>query len=71
MTAVLEVERHYSVAAVADLLQVSKPWVYDRIKSGELQVVELGEGDRIAGITFFLDTERFFPLFGLPPRIAA
>ena len=30
-----------------------------------LQVVELS-GDRIAGITFFLDTERYFPLFGLP-----
>ena len=24
------------------------------------------EGERIEGITFFLDTERFFPLFGLP-----
>ena len=23
-------------------------------------------GDRIAGLTFFLDTDRFFPLFGLP-----
>jgi RNA polymerase sigma-70 factor (ECF subfamily) len=34
-----------------------------------LQVVELGEGDHIAGITFFLDTERFFPLFGLPPHL--
>jgi RNA polymerase sigma-70 factor (ECF subfamily) len=35
-----------------------------------LQVVEIA-GDRISGITFFLDTERFFPLFGLPPRIDA
>jgi RNA polymerase sigma-70 factor, ECF subfamily len=33
-----------------------------------LQVVELS-GDRISGITFFLDTERFFPLFGLPPHL--
>jgi RNA polymerase sigma-70 factor (ECF subfamily) len=33
-----------------------------------LQVLEL-DGDRIAGITFFLDTERFFPLFGLPLRL--
>jgi RNA polymerase sigma-70 factor (ECF subfamily) len=33
-----------------------------------LQVVEI-TGDRISGITFFLDTARFFPLFGLPPRI--
>jgi RNA polymerase sigma-70 factor (ECF subfamily) len=30
-----------------------------------LQVLELS-GDRITGITFFLDTARFFPLFGLP-----
>ncbi|HEY9349388.1 MAG TPA: sigma-70 family RNA polymerase sigma factor [Acidothermales bacterium] len=30
-----------------------------------LQIVEIA-GDRISGITFFLDTERFFPLFGLP-----
>jgi RNA polymerase sigma-70 factor (ECF subfamily) len=35
-----------------------------------LQVVELS-GDRIAGITFFLDTARFFPMFGLPPRLEA
>lgn len=30
-----------------------------------LQVLDLSEG-RISGITFFLDTARFFPLFGLP-----
>ena len=35
-----------------------------------LQVLEL-DGDRIAGITFFLDTERLFPLFGLPPHLPA
>ncbi|MEA2547324.1 MAG: polymerase sigma-70 factor, subfamily [Chloroflexota bacterium] len=35
-----------------------------------LQVVEIA-GDRISGITFFLDTARFFPLFGLPPGIEA
>ena len=33
-----------------------------------IQVLQI-EGDRIAGITFFLDTERLFPLFGLPPRL--
>jgi RNA polymerase sigma-70 factor (ECF subfamily) len=33
-----------------------------------LQVLEI-DGDRISGITFFLDTARFFPLFGLPPRL--
>ena len=35
-----------------------------------LHVLEL-EGERIAGIMFFLDTGRFFPLFGLPPRLDA
>ena len=33
-----------------------------------LQVLEVS-GDRIAGISFFLDTARWFPLFGLPPRL--
>jgi RNA polymerase sigma-70 factor (ECF subfamily) len=32
-----------------------------------VQVIEF-DGDRISGITFFLDTERLFPLFGLPMR---
>src|SRR5436305_278324 len=35
-----------------------------------LQVLELS-GGRIAELTFFLDTERVFPLFGLPPRLDA
>jgi RNA polymerase sigma-70 factor (ECF subfamily) len=35
-----------------------------------LQVVEIA-GGRISGITFFLDTARYFPLFGLPPRLDA
>ena len=33
-----------------------------------LQVVEIENG-RIVELTFFLDTERVFPLFGLPPRL--
>ena len=33
-----------------------------------LQVVEL-DGERIKAITFFLDTQRFFPMFGLPPHL--
>ncbi len=33
-----------------------------------LQVLEVS-GDRISGISFFLDTGRWFPLFGLPPRL--
>jgi RNA polymerase sigma-70 factor, ECF subfamily len=35
-----------------------------------LQVLEIADG-RIAEFTFFLDTERLFPLFGLPPRLDA
>jgi RNA polymerase sigma-70 factor (ECF subfamily) len=35
-----------------------------------LQVIEV-EGDRIGELTFFLDTETLFPLFGLPPRLDA
>ncbi|HEY7967716.1 MAG TPA: sigma-70 family RNA polymerase sigma factor [Solirubrobacteraceae bacterium] len=33
-----------------------------------LQVIESARGG-IAELTFFLDTERLFPLFGLPPRL--
>jgi RNA polymerase sigma-70 factor, ECF subfamily len=33
-----------------------------------LQVVETS-GGRIAGVCFFLDAERLFPLFGLPPSL--
>jgi RNA polymerase sigma-70 factor, ECF subfamily len=35
-----------------------------------LQVIELS-GGRIAELTFFLDTEKLFPLFGLPARLDA
>jgi len=31
-------------------------------------VLEISRG-QIAGITFFLDTARWFPLFNLPPRL--
>jgi RNA polymerase sigma-70 factor, ECF subfamily len=33
-----------------------------------LQVLELSDG-AITGINFFLDTQKYFPLFGLPPRL--
>ena len=33
-----------------------------------LQVLEISDG-RIVELTFFLDTETIFPLFGLPPRL--
>jgi RNA polymerase sigma-70 factor (ECF subfamily) len=39
---------------------ILEPW--------SLQVVEVS-GDRIVGITFFLDTQRLFPMFGLPPQL--
>ena len=35
-----------------------------------LQVLEIEDG-RIAEFTFFLSTERVFPLFGLPPRLGS
>jgi RNA polymerase sigma-70 factor (ECF subfamily) len=35
-----------------------------------LQVLEVEDG-KIVALTFFLDTERLFPLFGLPPRLDA
>ena len=35
-----------------------------------LHVLEIEDG-KIVELTFFLDTERVFPLFGLPPRLAA
>jgi RNA polymerase sigma-70 factor (ECF subfamily) len=35
-----------------------------------LQVLEISDG-RIVGANFFLDTERLFPLFGLPARLEA
>jgi RNA polymerase sigma-70 factor (ECF subfamily) len=34
-----------------------------------LQVLEFGVDGRIVELTFFLDTARVFPLFGLPPRL--
>ena len=35
-----------------------------------LQVLEISDG-RIAHLNSFLDTQRLFPLFGLPPRLDA
>jgi RNA polymerase sigma-70 factor, ECF subfamily len=34
-----------------------------------LQVLELSDDGRIAELTFFLETDTLFPLFGLPPRL--
>jgi RNA polymerase sigma-70 factor (ECF subfamily) len=45
-----------------------KPGPDGGLEPWSLQVLEL-DGDHIAGITFFLDTARFFPLFGLPHRL--
>ncbi len=49
----------YKPSAEAGVLE---PW--------SIQVLEITDG-RISGITFFLDTARYFPTFGLPPRLAA
>jgi RNA polymerase sigma-70 factor (ECF subfamily) len=45
-----------------------KPSTDGGLEPWSLQVLEISD-DRISGITFFLDTERLFPLFGLPPRL--
>ena len=47
-----------------------KPAPGGGLEPWSLQVVELVDG-RISGITFFLDTPRYFPLFGLPARLDA
>ena len=45
-----------------------KPAPGGGLEPWSLQVLEIS-GGRIAGITFFLDTARFFPRFGLPDRL--
>ena len=45
-----------------------KPAPDGGLEAWSIQVLELS-GDRISGITFFLDTARFFPLFGQPLRL--
>ncbi len=45
-----------------------KPSADGGLEPWSLQVVEIS-GGRIAGLSFFLDTERLFPLFALPPRL--
>jgi RNA polymerase sigma-70 factor (ECF subfamily) len=45
-----------------------KPSPEGGLEPWSIQVVETS-GGRISGITFFLDTERYFPLFGLPARL--
>ncbi len=45
-----------------------KPDPAGGLEPWSLQVLELA-GDRIAGVTFFLDTPRLFPLFGLPAHL--
>jgi RNA polymerase sigma-70 factor (ECF subfamily) len=47
-----------------------KPSPDGGLEPWSLQVLEMSDG-RISGITFFLDTARFFPLFGLPARLDA
>jgi RNA polymerase sigma-70 factor, ECF subfamily len=47
-----------------------KPSPDGGLEPWSLQVLEISDGV-ITGITFFLDTERVFPLFGLPPRLDA
>jgi RNA polymerase sigma-70 factor (ECF subfamily) len=45
-----------------------KPGPDGGLEPWSLQVLEISNGE-IAGISFFLDTQHLFPLFGLPPRL--
>jgi RNA polymerase sigma-70 factor (ECF subfamily) len=45
-----------------------KPDPAGGLQPWSLQVLEVSAG-RIGGIVFFLDTARFFPMFGLPPHL--
>jgi RNA polymerase sigma-70 factor (ECF subfamily) len=45
-----------------------KPGTAGWLEPWSLQVLEIADG-QIVGISFFLDTERLFPMFELPPRL--
>ena len=45
-----------------------KPGPNGTLEPWSIQVMEVRDG-RISGLTFFLDTERLFPLFGLPLKL--
>ena len=47
-----------------------KPGADGGLEPWSLQVLEIADG-QIVGISFFLDTERLFPMFGLAPRLDA
>ena len=47
-----------------------KPGPPGQLEPWSIQVVEMSDG-KISGLTFFLDTARFFPLWGLPPYLDA
>lgn len=60
----IEVPRLYSVAAAAELLEVSTDYIYDRIKADDFPVVELGHGrakQRISATALqaFIDSRTF------------
>ena len=40
----------------------------DRPAARIRRVLDVRDGE-IHGVTFFLDTEKYFPLFGMPPRL--
>ncbi len=63
-----ECVRLYSVATVAERMEMSRDWVYDQIKKGALAVVELGSSrpkQRIRAdvLQAFIDSRSF----GTPP----
>lgn len=60
----IEAVRCYSVASVAKHLEVSTDYVYERIKSNDLPVVELGHGRakqriRADDLQAFIDSRTF------------
>lgn len=67
-------QRLYSVAAVAELFDVSPGWVYSRINNGTLAVVELGDDrskQRISTpeVQRYIDSRTFGGVARLPDPI--
>ena len=65
-----EAVRLYSVAAVAERLEMSRDWVYDQINAGKLRAVELGDTRaktrvRADDLQAFIDARTF----GMPPAM--
>lgn len=60
------VEPHYSVAKVAELLDVSTDWVYRRIRKGAFPIIELGDNERSNQRIAASELQRFLDARTLP-----